>query len=177
MTCIFFDIETYSTGEFPEYNEKVIAIAYKTEYTEVSVLKEWEIGEKEVLRRFIDEVKENPRINLIGHNSLRFDIPVIVNRAVEHDLDSLCDLMGVLLDGYTIDILQGLLPTNRFRFKGLGLNDCARKIGFETKTCLGSEIRARYEERDHDAITEHVIEDVLKTERIYKHLEKWSKLS
>jgi len=60
MTKIFFDIETYSpnTSQRPKFNEKIITIARKAENSDISILKEWEIGEKEVLMRFIEVIKQ-----------------------------------------------------------------------------------------------------------------------
>ena len=55
MTKIFFDIETYSPDSTrrPKFNEKIITVAFKTETSDIIILKEWEIGEKDVLRIFI----------------------------------------------------------------------------------------------------------------------------
>jgi uncharacterized protein YprB with RNaseH-like and TPR domain len=170
MIRIFFDIETYSPGLRPTYDDKIIAIAYKTEDSEVTVLKEWESDEKQILTRFLDDIKEAERPNLIGHNILRFDIPLIINRASDHGLGPTGELMRLLLDAYPIDTIQALLPTNGFYFKNLGLTECARRIGAETKSCQSSEIKTRYEEGDYDAITEHIAEDVLTTEKLFNYL-------
>jgi hypothetical protein len=78
--------------------------------------------------------------------------------------------MRLLLDSYPIDTIQTLLPQNNFYFKGIGLADCAKRIGIETKTCPGSEILTKYLDGDHKAITEHVTEDVLTTERLFNTL-------
>lgn len=167
MVRIFLDIETYSPGPRPTYNDKIIAIAYKLEGGLVTVLKEWESDEKHMLNQFLEEMQSIDRPSIIGHNILRFDLPLIINRASSHGLATIWDLMRLLLDSYPIDTIQTLLPQNNFYFKGLGLADCAQRIGIETKTCPGSEILTRYQEGDYDAITEHVTEDVVTTEKLF----------
>ena len=58
MTRIFFDIETYSPDEHgPRLCDKVISVAYKVGDSDVTVLKEWELGEKEVTSRFLDVIE------------------------------------------------------------------------------------------------------------------------
>jgi len=98
VTRLFFDIETYSPGPKPTYDDRIIAIAYKPEGGPVTVLKEWESDEKQILTRFLEEIKRIDRLNIIGHNILRFDIPLIINSALAHDITSTGDLMRLLLD-------------------------------------------------------------------------------
>ena len=167
MPRVFFDIETYSPGPRPTYNDKVIAIAFKPEGGEVTVLKEWESGEKQILNNFLEEMSQVERLSFVGHNILRFDLPVIVCRASHHDLAPLKDLLRLLFDSYSIDTIQALLPGNNYFFRGLGLADCARGLGIETSSCPSSDILTRYESGDYEAITEHVIEDVLITEKLF----------
>lgn len=72
MSRIFFDIEMYSPHvSGPRLCDKVISIAYKIGGSDVVVLKEWELGEKEVLNRFLDVIQSQDRPNIIGHNILR----------------------------------------------------------------------------------------------------------
>jgi hypothetical protein len=75
-----------------------------------------------------------------------------------------------LLDSYPIDTIQAQLPDNNFYFKGLSLAECAKRIGAETTTCPGSEIQTRYDEGNYTAITEHITEDVLTTEKLFNYL-------
>lgn len=170
MTRLFFDIETYSPGPKPTYDDRIIAIAYKPEGGPVTVLKEWESDEKQILTRFLEEIKRIDRLSIIGHNILRFDIPLIINRASAHGIATTGDLMRLLLDSYTIDTIQAQLQANNFYFKGLGLAECAKRIGAETRICPGVEIKTRYEKGDYAAITDHIIEDVFTTETLFNHL-------
>lgn len=75
-----------------------------------------------------------------------------------------------MLDSYPIDTIQAQLPDNNFYFKGLSLAECAKRIGAETTTCPGSEIQTRYDEGNYTAITEHITEDVLTTEKLFNYL-------
>lgn len=169
MTKIFFDIETYSpnSSQRPKFNDKIISIAYKTEASDITILKEWEIGENEVVRRFIEKIKHTSWPSLIGHNILRFDIPVLIYRSFENDFGSLHELSTLFMDSFPIDTIQCLLPSNNLYFKGLGLKDCARYMGIETKGCPSSEIAEHYDQRNYDEIISHNIEDVLTTEKLH----------
>jgi DNA polymerase elongation subunit (family B) len=68
MTRVFLDIETYSPGPRPTYNDKIIAIAYKQESSPITVLKEWESDEKQILNQFLEEMQRIDRPSIIGHN-------------------------------------------------------------------------------------------------------------
>jgi len=169
MTKIFFDIETYSpdASKRPKFKEKIITIAYKTENSEISIFKEWEIGEKEVLRRFIEVILHTDWPNLVGHNILCFDIPVMIYRSIVNDLSSLHDLMTLFMGSFPIDTIQCLLPANNLYFKGLRLTDCANYMGIEMKSCLGIDICKHYENENYQEIIRHNIEDVLTTEKLH----------
>ena len=170
MTRLFLDIETYSPGHRPTYDDKIIAIAYKQEGGPVTILKEWESSEKQILTRFLEDIQQLDHPNIIGHNILRFDLPIIINRAAAQGIAPVGEVMHLLLDAYTIDTIQAQLPSNNFYFKGLGLAECAKRMGIENKTCPGSEIKIQYDSANYPAITEHIIEDVLNTERVFNNL-------
>jgi len=170
VTRLFLDVETYSPGPKPTYDDRIIAIAYKQEDGPVTVLKEWESDEKQILTRFLEGIKRIDRLNIIGHNILRFDLPLIINRATHHGIATTGDLMRLLLDPYTIDTIQAQLQTNNFYFKGLGLRDCVQRLGTQSATCPSSEIITHYEAGNYAEIVEHVTEDILNTEKLFNHL-------
>jgi uncharacterized protein YprB with RNaseH-like and TPR domain len=172
MNLLFFDIETHSTGERPKYDDKIIAIAYKTPDTPVTVLKEWESDEKQILKTFLLEIQARQSLVLVGHNILRFDIPVIIRRAYRHRLAPLENLMWLTLTAYPIDTLQCLLPTNNLYFKGLGLRDCVQRLGIQSATCPSSDIIIHYEASNYAEIVEHVTEDVLNTEKLFNAIKE-----
>ena len=171
MIKIFFDIETYSPDvSGPSLCDKIISIAYKIGDSDVVVLKEWELGEKEVLDRFLDVVQSKDRPNIIGHNILRFDIPVIVCRSLENGLGRLEEIYSVFREPYGIDTLQCLLASNRMYFNGLGLAACAERLGISLASENGSSIQELYERGEYEKIVDHNVEDVLVNERLYYHL-------
>jgi len=171
MIRIFFDIETYSPDEQgPSLCDKVISIAYKIGNSDVVVLKEWELGEKEVLNRFLDVIQSQGRPNIIGHNILRFDIPFIVCRSLENGLGRLEDIYSVFREPYRIDLIQCLLPSNQMYFSGLGLAACAERLGISVTGENGSSIQELYERGEYELTVHHNVEDVLVTERLYYHL-------
>ncbi len=171
MIKIFFDIETCSpNASGPRVCDKVINIAYKIGDSDVTVLKEWELGEREVLTRFLDVIQSQDRPNIIGHNILRFDIPVIVCRSLENGLGRLEEIYSVFRETYGIDLIQCLLPSNRMYFRGLGLAACAERLGIPMASEEGSSIQELYERGEYEKIVHHNIEDVLDTESLYYHL-------
>ena len=170
MTEIYFDIETYSPHVKPRLNDKIISIAYKTEDSDIIVYKEWEQGEKKILEKFLNVVKESSYPNLIGHNIFRFDIPIIICRSYYNELGNPDDIYQVFDKAYSIDLIQCLLPSNRFYFKGLGLHNCAEKLGIEITGCPSSEIKTHYENENYDAIIHHTKEDIVCLEKLYNHL-------
>lgn len=168
---IFFDIETYSPDEHgPSLCDKVISVAYKIGDSDVVVLKEWELGEKAVLNRFLDVIQNQDRPNIIGHNILRFDIPVIVCRSFENGLGRLEEIYSVFRETYGIDTLQCLLPSNLMYFRGLSLTACAERLGISMASENGSSIQELYEREEYEKIVHHNVEDVLVAERLYYHL-------
>lgn len=171
MTDIFFDIETHTIAGKVQLSDEVIAIAFKIGNGPIEVLKCWEIGEGEVIRRFMDKTLTLPYPTLIGHNILRFDSPVLVNRGAFHKIGTIEDLMQRLIHfPYYVDLLQALLPTNNFRTSGLKMVDCSRRLGYEHVTCKSSEIALLYEQKEYEKITAHIIEDIEANERLYHSL-------
>ena len=171
MIRIFFDIETYSPDQHgPRLCDKVISIAYKIGDSNVVVLKEWELGEKEVLNRFLGVIQNQDRPNIIGHNILGFDIPVIVCRSLENGIGRLEVIYSIFREPYGIDTIQCLLASNRMYFRGLGLAACAERLGIAVGSENGSSIQELYEREEYEKIVHHNVEDVLVTERLYYHL-------
>jgi DNA polymerase elongation subunit (family B) len=172
MTKIFFDIETYSPNvtQRIKFNDKIITIGYKYESSDITILKEWESSERQIIKRFLDIIKNSDRPNLVGHNILRFDIPMLICRSRENHLGTLNELMTLFLESYPIDTIQCLLPSNRLYFRGLGLRNCAEYLGIVITGCPSTEIKTHYEQSNYEAIIHHNTEDILITEKIYNQL-------
>ena len=173
MTRFFFDLETYSIENVSGRTDKIISIAYKNPDSEVTVLKEWESNEKSIINQFLTKIFEDPwSPELIGYNILRYDMPLIVNRATEHELRTSQDLFLAFWNSYIIDLLQCLLPSNELRFKGLRAVNVAEKISMKFTGCPSSMIKVHYENGDYEEIKKHNIEDVLFVEKLYNHLKE-----
>ncbi len=165
----YFDIETYSRAGYPQFTDKVIAIAFKGLDTKLKLLAEWKTSEKEILEGFFDHVKgrleEGIRTELIGYNVLRFDLPFLIIRAFHHKLDSLENLQGIIHETYTKDLIQCLLPYNNFTFAGLNSLNVASRLGIPIQYA-GRDVKEFYENREYDKIEEHIGSDVLFVERL-----------
>lgn len=172
MKYLILDIETYSNTDQISYDDKIIAIAYKTENTSIQILEEWKFNEKIILTKFLSIYQNYKRPRLIGHNLLIFDLPIIINKAFLFGIDTLSNLMKLFLNSYPIDTIQVQLTKNSFNYKGLSLKNCMKNIGYKTSTYPGAMIKYLYDIHEYDAIREHVIEDVHLTEKLFKHLSK-----
>jgi len=162
MVILYLDIETFSEKEFKPDGTKIISIQYKDANGVFNILKEWESDEKTVLKSFYDYLKqfEKETIMIIGHNILRFDIPLLIHRMTLHKIDSTSNLMDLFHNVFVIDSMQCLLPFNEFRFKGLSAEDLARKLKIREPKHKSKEIDGFYREKKFDKIEEHIIADM-----------------
>ena len=130
MGTYYLDIET--TG-LDEVQNKIITIQYAelergtgNLLGELTILKEWELGEKEMLRRFIEE---SPITN---HYSFDF-IPVGYNLGFEHKFlleksSKYDDLFPItILDRPCIDLRSIGVLMNKGEFRGSGLDKLTGK--------------------------------------------------
>ncbi|MCX6656654.1 MAG: hypothetical protein NTY03_16265 [Candidatus Bathyarchaeota archaeon] len=93
------------------------------------------------------------------------------NRASLNEIGTNTELMTNILGSiYAVDLLQNLLPMNNFKYKGLRMEDCSRKLGYEHTTCKGSEIAKLYESKEYEKIKAHIIEDIEANVRLYRSL-------
>ena len=84
--------------------------------------------------------------------------------------------MDLLLNNYPIDTIQVQLKGNNFNFKGLKLEDCARRIGLTKMSCPSHDISKYYREMKYEEIIEHITEDVRYTEMLFNTLKSMSHL-
>jgi DNA polymerase elongation subunit (family B) len=106
---VYLDIESYSKGDEPSVNDKVIAIGVMEEGpSEQRLFTEWEHdSEREVIRKFYKELRvySEQRVMVIGFNILRFDIPILSFKGVQYrvgDAQKIYDLWHKL---FTIDYM------------------------------------------------------------------------
>jgi hypothetical protein len=119
----------FDRGGLTPFEGKVILITYKINNGHVFRLKEWEMGEKDMLKKFYDLVVDlqrglgTDRLKIIGHNILRFDLFFIYNR-MKHQ-------------------------------KGLKHDVLAYAYGFPVKSTLGSGEIPHYFQEDYNKIIEY----------------------
>ena len=188
---LYFDVETPREKSDDAFlNEKVIAIgviADRSEYSEeslsercepgptsakceVKLFTEWGLGSEEaVIKKFykyVEEIRRENNIMFVGFGVLRFDIPLLIQRAVEYEgVDKLAKYNKFWHDVYVIDIFQALLPLNGMRFKGLKLATLAGRLKEIDKNAPeahgeGSKIYDLYKERKYSEIEEHLKADL-----------------
>ncbi|MHA1918343.1 MAG: ribonuclease H-like domain-containing protein [Promethearchaeota archaeon] len=148
----------------------MITIAFAVNDSDPVVLKEWELGEKGIIEKFLEEIKSKDRPILVGHNIFRFDIPVLVSRAFKYGLGTVWELNTIFTKNFSVDTLQCLLPSNNLYFKGLGLSDCAERLGIKNPTCPSSLICDYYNNENWDEIISHNLMDVEITRAVYKQI-------
>jgi hypothetical protein len=152
----------FDRGGLTPFEGKVILITYKINNGHVFRLKEWETGEKEMLKKFYDLVVDLQRgtgidrLKIIGHNILRFDLFFIYNRMKHHKIEDEKWLhQWIINKPEVIDFLQTHLPLNDFKTKGLRHDVLAHAYGFPVKSTLGSGEIPHYFQEDYTKIIEY----------------------
>jgi hypothetical protein len=172
---LYFDIETFSEDGFRSDSTKVISIQYRDHDGNYKILKEWETSEKEVLQRFLTDLKIMRRDNfliLIGHNILRFDVPTVIRRMVANGIDGQGNLEDFFYNIAMVDTLQCLLPANGMRFKGLNTEEISKKLGISVPVHRNTEIATFYRNREFKKIEDHALADIDFIQDLYWKLKK-----
>jgi hypothetical protein len=190
---LYLDVETYRPRKEDAFiNEEVIAIGviedwtrYDPESTSIKceegeassagcALRFFTIwrnnnNEGKLVRSFykyLMEVRNRADfIVVVGFNGLRYDIPLLIQKGFEHEVDSLDRLNALWHDTFVIDYLQTTLPFNRMKFKDLRLErmvELARKASLNVEDLHGSseDIVRWYAEGHYDDIIEHLRRDL-----------------
>jgi len=169
MGTYYLDIET---DGLDEVQNKIITIQYVElergtgkPLGDLTILKEWELGEKEMLRQFI----ENSPIT----NKYSFDfIPVGYNLGFEHkfllekssrydDLFPITVLSRPCIDLRTIGVMM-----NKGEFQGSGLDKMTGKKH------SGSPLIDWYNEKNYDAIENYIVQETQEFVKWYSWLHK-----
>ena len=169
MGSYYLDIET---NGLDEVENKIITIQYAElergtgkQIGELTILKEWEFGEEEMLRRFIED-------SPIG-NKYAFDfVPVGFNLGFEHkfllekssrydDLFPISILSRPFIDLRSIGILM-----NKGEFKNSGLDKLTGK------SHSGSPLLEWYENKEYQNIENYIVEETAEFVKWYEWLHK-----
>ncbi|RLG15984.1 hypothetical protein DRN63_04740 [Nanoarchaeota archaeon] len=173
MVLLYLDTETLGTSI---KDNKLIAIGVSTVNGDRKIWKEWELGERSIVEEFHNFLEKlNPEeqtVWIIGFNVLKFDIPLLLHKVVEFNMDA-TKYFELWHHCYIEDERQVLLPLNDFRFKNLKAErvyKALRKI-FKDEISRG-DIRVReikysseeipefYKKREYDKIIEHLSSDL-----------------
>jgi predicted PolB exonuclease-like 3'-5' exonuclease len=169
MKRVYLDIETYSKGDEPSVNDKVIAIGVVEEDPSGQKLfTEWEHGsEREVIRKFYKELRMygEQRAMVIGFNILRFDIPILSFKGVQYRVGVAQKIYDLWHKLFTIDYRQVALPLNGMMFKGLTLAYLAKLLRERGMINVpereeGVVVKELYKRRDFREIEEHLTTDL-----------------
>ncbi len=152
----------FDRGGLTPFDGKVILITYKINNGHVFRLKEWEMGEREMLKKFYELLVDlqrgggEDRLKIIGHNILRFDLFFLYNRMKHHKIEDEKWLhQWVINKPEVIDFLQTHLPLNDFKTKGLKHDVLAYAYEFPVKSTLGSGEILHYFQEDYEKIIEY----------------------
>ncbi|ARM74597.1 hypothetical protein [Acidianus manzaensis] len=180
---IFLTLETYRTG-IAFHNEKVITIGVKASYEDKEdtlIWNEWDLGnEMELITKFYNFLNDRlneidsknlkffskekdvlERVFVYGFNITRFDIPLLIQKGVEYNINDLPDMNLMWGNLIVTDYLQLLLTLNRMKYHGLNWNNFARllvKAGYKVPKIeiSGREIKELYENGDYSKIIDRV---------------------
>ncbi len=152
----------FERGGLTPFDGKAILITYRINKAHVFRLKEWEMGEREMLQRFYNTIGDlqrgsgKDRLRVIGHNILGFDLFFLYNRMRHHQIAGERWLYQRIINKpEVVDLLQIHLPLNNHQAKGLKHDVLAYAYGFRVKSTLGSGETPHYFQKEYDKIIEY----------------------
>ena len=152
----------YERGGLNPFDGKVILIVYRINDAHIFRLKEWEIGEREVLQRFYNVLSDlqrgggGDRLRIIGHNILGFDLLFLYSRMCRHGIADEGRIYQRIMNGpAVVDLLQLHLPLNGYRTKGLKHDVLAHAYGLPVKSTQGSGETPHYFQKEYGKIIEY----------------------
>jgi len=187
MGHLFLDIETYPAEKYPpgvkktppslnpyKAKAKVLLMAYnyydsfepptKEQIREPLFIKEWELGEKALLKNFYDFVRDTQSkdeyMKYTGYNVARFDLPYLFGRMKVNEIASEEELYDVLLKPFATDLYQ-LSPIiseftpRRKQLWGINHKEASNFFGLMEKEVTGVECTIFYDKGEYDKILEY----------------------
>ena len=148
------DQETYwkcTQGALRPTQGRVILVTYQINNFPVIRLKEWEKGERRMLKKFyillqdLQRYKKKNPLHIIGHNVLAFDMLFLYSRMRIHKIDDEHWLYYWVINGpLMIDMLQLHLPINGMSARGLKHDVLAHAYGLDTTGSSGEGVTDSY---------------------------------
>ncbi len=179
MRRIYLDIETYRPKQEDMFvDEKIIAIGILIEHRSMEreiILKVWEMDNEEALVRTFYNIARTEIFGyaeLIGFNIMRFDIPILKQKALEYCIMQLAELNMLWDTPFTIDLFQICLILNGMRYRGNSLENWitkAKELGYNVPETYGSggEVAKWYEAGEYDKIEQHLRMDLYAIKSLY----------
>ncbi|MGY5151884.1 MAG: ribonuclease H-like domain-containing protein [Candidatus Nitrosopumilus sp. bin_6a] len=169
MGTYYLDIET---NGLDEVQNKIITIQYAElergtgkQLGELTVLKEWELGEKEMLRKFIDDSPITAKYSFdfvpVGYN-LGFEHKFLLEKSSRYD-----DLFPIsILSRPCVDLRSIGILMNKGEFKGSGLDKLTGKKH------SGSPLIEWYDAKKYDEIENYITNETAEFVKWYEWLHK-----
>ena len=178
------DIETYRSDRTTAFvDEKVILVAFlkdETPFSVDSLSKDPELvafptdkfaPENEVIKRSLEYLlvqrSSHRFVEVVGFNILRFDIPLLVSRAVSNEIDDVAALSKTWHDNFCADHFQLLLTANNRLFSGLRLDNVVKKAKELNLQPIppepygsSAETGGHYKQGNYDEVLRHCIADL-----------------
>ncbi|MGC9781338.1 MAG: ribonuclease H-like domain-containing protein [Candidatus Heimdallarchaeota archaeon] len=168
---LFLDIET--TG-LKSNNEIVLVSLQNGINGEHEMLLSWESNEKEILEELLLRISNFPLIGnnkpqIIGYNSLKFDIPFIICRCIYHKILPYNELYKIFYRNcWHIDLLQVFMSRNNFYYQKW--NNILKAYGFPATKGSGSNIPEWYNNKEYDKILKYVDSEFKHMPYIYSRI-------
>ncbi len=152
----------YMHGALRYTHGRVILITYRINDLPVLYLKEWEKGERGILKKFyllvqdLQRYKKKNPLHIIGHNILSFDMFFMYNRMRIHDIDDEYWLQYWFMNGPLImDLLQVHLPINGMSAVGLKHQILAHAYGLASESDTDKNMTQCYFSGEYDEILQY----------------------
>lgn len=192
MVRLYLDVETERRGSQPFREEKLIAVGILEEWNEgeddkneketVEILSKWKLGsEKTVVEEFFKIIKsllaKFHRLEVVGFNIVKFDIPLLTQKGREYNVDPLSYLNELWWRTFLTDLKQVSLPLfNMGHYNSL--QQLLKKLKTWDDSILslygqGENVYQWYQEGEFDKIERHLIQDVRAIKQIYATTSYW----
>jgi uncharacterized protein YprB with RNaseH-like and TPR domain len=129
-------------------------------------------GERVVLERLDDVLAQNHPARVVAHNGHGFDFPWLARRAMRHDLPRLSKHFKVGKPWeakHLVDTLEVWAAPDRAT-RGGSLDAICRFLGLNrgANPISGADVYQRWVDGDHDAIRDHVLDDVRQLRAVHR---------
>jgi hypothetical protein len=169
MAKYYFDIETYGPNLAPSpFTDRIITIQYQPlddvtgkAVGDLTILKEWESNEHEMLKKFWPMLKKWEFI-MVGNN-LSYERRFLIEKARQYNWTNLNEYQ-LNYEFPCIDLQSLFVVLNKGQFRGSGMHN------FTEKKMDGSSIKGWYENRDYARIEEYVKDEAAGFVKFYSEI-------